>query len=177
MQSAGISFYGDVVLDSLNNASREKHNILDQIYKGKYARNIITMILFLFNIKNKYHYHNSSIKTQFYEFLVVMCYEHICSKMSLVKVVRDDISAKTIPIWLRHTVLLTINALAGTRELFPDLSLSSWNPTLIWVYLTENLKLFNFLLRKIRDVGWSIRRSINISIKDPFQTPPHPTSL
>ena len=37
-------FCGDVDLDSCNNASRDEDNILDQIYKYKYVRNIITMI-------------------------------------------------------------------------------------------------------------------------------------
>ena len=32
-QSYANSFWGDVVLDSLNNSSREEDNILDQIYK------------------------------------------------------------------------------------------------------------------------------------------------
>ena len=50
MLSDGNSFCGDVVLDSFNNASRDKENILDQIYKSKYVRNIITMILILYNV-------------------------------------------------------------------------------------------------------------------------------
>ena len=33
MQSDGICFYGNVVLDSFNNASRDKDSILDQKYE------------------------------------------------------------------------------------------------------------------------------------------------
>ena len=33
MQSDWKSFWGDVVLDSFNKASRDKDNILDQIYE------------------------------------------------------------------------------------------------------------------------------------------------
>ena len=36
---------GDVVLDSLNKTSRDEDNILDKIYKSKYVRIIIMMIL------------------------------------------------------------------------------------------------------------------------------------
>ena len=35
MQSDRNTFYGDVVLDSFNKASRDEDNILDQIYKKK----------------------------------------------------------------------------------------------------------------------------------------------
>ena len=50
MKSVGNRFCGDVVLESFNKASRDKENILDQIYKSKYVRNIVTMILILYNI-------------------------------------------------------------------------------------------------------------------------------
>ena len=36
MQSDRNSFYGDVVLDSLNKVSRDEYIILDQKYKSKY---------------------------------------------------------------------------------------------------------------------------------------------
>ena len=36
MQSDGISFCGDVVLNSFKTASRDEDNILHQIYLGKY---------------------------------------------------------------------------------------------------------------------------------------------
>ena len=55
MQSDGNSFGGDVVPGSFNKTYRNEDNILDQIYEGKYVRIIIVN------------------KTQFYEFLVVMC--------------------------------------------------------------------------------------------------------
>ena len=51
MQSDKNSFCGDVVMDSFNKASRDKENILDQIYKCKYVRNIITVILMHYNIQ------------------------------------------------------------------------------------------------------------------------------
>ena len=51
MQSDGNS--GDVVLDSFNKKSRDKENILDQIYKNKYVRIITMMILILYNILQK----------------------------------------------------------------------------------------------------------------------------
>ena len=44
MQSNGKRFYGDVVLDIFNKASRDEENILDQIYKSKYVRNIFMVI-------------------------------------------------------------------------------------------------------------------------------------
>ena len=47
MQSDGKSFCGDVVLNSFNKASRDKDNILDQVYKSKYVRIFIMMILIL----------------------------------------------------------------------------------------------------------------------------------
>ena len=50
MQSDGNSFCGDVVSDSFNKASGDEDNILDQIYKSKYVRIIIMMILILYNI-------------------------------------------------------------------------------------------------------------------------------
>ena len=50
MQSDGNSFYRDVVLDSFNKVSWDEDNILDQIYKSKYARIIFMMILILYNI-------------------------------------------------------------------------------------------------------------------------------
>ena len=54
MQSDGNIFGGDVVLDSLNKASQNEDNIFDQIYiTSKYVRNIITMILILYNIIRK----------------------------------------------------------------------------------------------------------------------------
>ena len=49
----GTFYCGDVVLDSLNKASRDVDNILDQINKSKYVRNIITMMLILHKIQFK----------------------------------------------------------------------------------------------------------------------------
>ena len=68
MQSGRNSFCGDVVSDILNKTTCDEDNILDQIYKSKYVRIIITMILILYNIMRK---HYSSTKTQLYELLVV----------------------------------------------------------------------------------------------------------
>ena len=53
MQSDGNSFFGDVVLASFDMASRDKHNILNQVYKNKYARIIFKMILILYKIIRK----------------------------------------------------------------------------------------------------------------------------
>ena len=53
MQSDGNIFCGDVVLDSFNEASRDEDNILDQVYKSKYVRIFIMMILILYNIIRK----------------------------------------------------------------------------------------------------------------------------
>ena len=53
MQSDGNSFCGDVVLNSFDKASRDKDNILDQVYKSKYVRISIMMILILYNIIRK----------------------------------------------------------------------------------------------------------------------------
>ena len=47
MQSDGNGICGDVVLDNINKASRDEDNILDQMYKRKYARIFIMMIFFL----------------------------------------------------------------------------------------------------------------------------------
>ena len=43
MQSDGISFRGDVVLDSFNRAYWDEDTILEQIYKSKYVRIFIMM--------------------------------------------------------------------------------------------------------------------------------------
>ena len=53
MQSDGNSFWGDVVLDNFNKTLRGKENILDQIYKSKYVRIIIMIILILYKIIRK----------------------------------------------------------------------------------------------------------------------------
>ena len=45
MQSDGNRFCGDVVMNSFNKASRDEENILDQVYKSKYIRIFIIMIL------------------------------------------------------------------------------------------------------------------------------------
>ena len=45
-QSYGSSICGDIISDSFNKTSRDKDNILDQIYKSIYVRIIIMMILF-----------------------------------------------------------------------------------------------------------------------------------
>ena len=74
MQSDGSNFGGDVVSDSLNMTFRDGVNILYQIYKIKYVRIIIIKILVLFNIHTKTTVALvCGTKTQFYEFLVVMC--------------------------------------------------------------------------------------------------------
>ena len=49
----GNSFCGDVVSDSFNKRFRDEDNILDQIYKNKYVRIIIMMILIFYNIIQK----------------------------------------------------------------------------------------------------------------------------
>ena len=46
MQSDGNSFWGDVVSDNFNKTYRDKANISDQIYRRKYVR-ICIMILIL----------------------------------------------------------------------------------------------------------------------------------
>ena len=53
MQSDWNSFCGDVVSYSFNKTSRDEDNILYQIYKSKYVRIIIMMILILYNIIRK----------------------------------------------------------------------------------------------------------------------------
>ena len=53
MQSDGNGFGEDVVSDSFNKASRDEDNILDKIYKIKYVRIIIMMILIIYNIIRK----------------------------------------------------------------------------------------------------------------------------
>ena len=53
MLSDGNSFCGDVVSDSFNKKSRNEDNILDLIYKRKYDRIILMMILILYKIIQK----------------------------------------------------------------------------------------------------------------------------
>ena len=53
MQSNGNSSSGYVVLDSFTKGSRDKDNILDQMYESKYVRIIIMMNLILYNITRK----------------------------------------------------------------------------------------------------------------------------
>ena len=53
MQSVGNSLCGDVVSKSFNKKYRDEDSILDQIYKKKYVRIIIMMILILYNIIRK----------------------------------------------------------------------------------------------------------------------------
>ena len=50
MQSDRNSFCRDVVSGSFNKTSWNEDNILDQIYKSKYVRIIIMLILILYNI-------------------------------------------------------------------------------------------------------------------------------
>ena len=50
MQSNGNSFCRDVVLNSFNKAPRNEDNILDPVYKSKYVRSFIMMILILYDI-------------------------------------------------------------------------------------------------------------------------------
>ena len=69
MQSGRYSFCGDVVSDSYN----EEDNILDHIFKGKYVRILCMMILILFITLYENAYYGST-KTQFYEFLVLLCF-------------------------------------------------------------------------------------------------------
>ena len=53
MQSDGNNICGNVVFNSFNKASRDKDNTLDQVYKSKYDRIFIMMILILYNIIRK----------------------------------------------------------------------------------------------------------------------------
>ena len=53
VQSYGNSFCGDVVLNSFKKASQDEDNILDQVYKSKYVRIFIMMILILYNLIRK----------------------------------------------------------------------------------------------------------------------------
>ena len=62
-QSYGNIFCGDVVSDSINNTSMDKNNILYYYYVD-----FNSLLLY----ENAYK-HNSRTKTQFYEYLVVMC--------------------------------------------------------------------------------------------------------
>ena len=54
MQSDGNIFGEDVVLDSFNKSSRDADNIFDQMCKSDCVRNIITIILIIYKIKNAY---------------------------------------------------------------------------------------------------------------------------
>ena len=47
IQSDGNNLCGDVVSDSINKEYRDGDNILDQIYKSKYVRIVIMMILII----------------------------------------------------------------------------------------------------------------------------------
>ena len=121
-------------MDSLNKASRDEVYILNQIFKSKYVRTLIMMIIILYNIYSKMHL------TQFFFSYVSLCavflliciiiiaytlhilivklpkyllsiflalnafFIHIC----YVKAVQDDISAKCVPIRLHDTVVLYI---------------------------------------------------------------------
>ena len=70
MQSDGNSFFGDVVSYSFNKNSQNVDNILYQIYKNKYFRIIIVIILILYNnLRKCLLQHYKRTKTQFYEFL------------------------------------------------------------------------------------------------------------
>ena len=53
MQSDGNSFDGDVVSDSFNKTFRDEDNISFQIFKSKYVRIIIIVILVLDKITRK----------------------------------------------------------------------------------------------------------------------------
>ena len=53
MQSDGNGICGDIVLDSFSKVSRDEDNILDQMFKSKYVRIFIMMILILFKIFRK----------------------------------------------------------------------------------------------------------------------------
>ena len=53
MQSDGNNFCGDVVSDSFNKTFWDEDHILDHIYKSKYVRIIIVMILIFYNIIHK----------------------------------------------------------------------------------------------------------------------------
>ena len=54
MHSDGNSFCGDGVSYIFNKTSQDEDNILYQIYKSKYVRIIIMMILILYNFMRKY---------------------------------------------------------------------------------------------------------------------------
>ena len=71
IQSESKSFWGDVVLDSFNNASRYEDKILDQIYTESMFRVFIMMILNCHNNIRKGIW--VALKPNFYEFLVVEC--------------------------------------------------------------------------------------------------------
>ena len=102
MQSDGSSFSGDVVVDIFNKASRDEDNILDQMHKRKYV------------------YTAEGLKPNFMSFLLCTAFLLICIflfafillvlnaffiNICHVKAVQDDISEKTVPIWLHDTVL------------------------------------------------------------------------
>ena len=53
MQSDGNSFCGDFVSNSFNKTFRNKDNISDQIYRSKYVRILIVMVLILYKVIRK----------------------------------------------------------------------------------------------------------------------------
>ena len=76
MQSDGNSFDGDVGSDIFE-TFRDKDNNLDQIYKSKYVRIIFGVNSLKYFTKMHTNTINSITKTQFYGFLVVMCYNSL----------------------------------------------------------------------------------------------------
>ena len=115
MQSDGNSFCGDVDLDSFNKASQDE---------DKYVRIIIMEILILYSIMRKYIwvpccYVLHSLNVHFLQLLLyfeifiikipkyLLFIFFVSNAIILVwpvKAVQDYIFAKTIPIWLHHTV-------------------------------------------------------------------------
>ena len=79
MQSDGNSFFGDVVLDSFNKASRGEDDILDQIYKSKYVWIIFRMILILSNYTKMPSITTAALKpNSMSSFLFMCCISYLC---------------------------------------------------------------------------------------------------
>ena len=92
MQPDGNSFWGDVVLGSVNLASGGEDSILDQILVKHISFKVIKKIA---DLKNTALYNKELLKIGLNVVLIPRYH---------VNAFQCDISAKTVPIWLHHTV-------------------------------------------------------------------------
>ena len=174
MQSWLNSFLGDVVLDSFNNASRGVDNIWDKIC-------LIGMIL-NFHKENAYKHWSSTmynpilwlpccrvlyflkyalssiplrilnLYNQKYLLLIFLFKFAVFIPICQVNVVEDDISSKTIRLWLQNTVVLGWNADTGfflTNLKFRNLQVklkfcNTWKWSAVW-----NCFSFRIVIKKI----------------------------